>query len=49
MQFVEDEKHAIFDCPVYNTCRFKYPGLFNLSENNLRFFKILRSRIYIPV
>ena len=33
---MEDEEHVIFGCPEYNTCRFKYPELFNLSENNLK-------------
>ena len=33
--------HAIFDCPEYNTCRLKYPELFNLTENNLRVFLIM--------
>ena len=32
---MEDEEHVIFDCPKYNTCRLKYPELFNLTENNL--------------
>ena len=33
---VEDEEHVIFCCPEYNTCRIKYPELFNLSENNIK-------------
>ena len=28
-------KHVVFGCPEYNTCRLKYPELFNLSENNI--------------
>ena len=33
---MEDEEHAIFDCPKYNTCRLQYPELFNLSGNNIK-------------
>ena len=33
-----EEEHAIFGCPEYNTCRLKYPELFNLSENNLKIY-----------
>ena len=33
---MEDEEHAIYDCPKYNTCRLKYPELFNLSDNNVK-------------
>ena len=25
---MEDEEHAIFGCPEYNTCRLKYPSIF---------------------
>ena len=32
---MEDEEHVILGCPEYNTCRLKYPELFNFSENNL--------------
>ena len=35
---MEDEEHVIFGCPEYNTCRLKYPELFNLSENNIQDF-----------
>ena len=34
---MEDEEHVIFGCPEYNTCRLKYPKLFNLSDNNVNF------------
>ena len=34
---MEDEEHAIFGCPEYKTCRLKYPELFNLSENNIKY------------
>ena len=27
---MEDEEHVIFGSPEYNTCRTKYPELFNL-------------------
>ena len=33
---MEDEEHAIFGCPEYNTCRLKYPELFNISDNNIK-------------
>ena len=33
---MEDEEHVIFGCPEYNTCRLKYPELFNLSEHNIK-------------
>ena len=33
---MEDEEHVTFGCPEYNTCRLKYPALFNLSENNIK-------------
>ena len=33
---MEDEEHAIFGCPEYNTCRLKYPELFNLSDNDIK-------------
>ena len=33
---MEDEYHVIFGCPEYNTCRLKYPELFNDSENNIK-------------
>ena len=33
---MEDEEHAIFGCPEYETCRLKYPELFNISENNIK-------------
>ena len=33
---MEDEEHVIFGCPEYNTCRIKYPELFNLSGNNMK-------------
>ena len=33
---MEDEGHVIFGCPEYNTCRLKYPELFNDSENNIK-------------
>ena len=32
---LEDEEHVIFGCPEYNTCRLKFPELFNLSDNNI--------------
>ena len=28
---MEDEEHVIFGCPKYETCRLKYPKLFNGS------------------
>ena len=37
---MEDEEHVIFGCPEYNTCRLKYPELFNLSEKILDLFNI---------
>ena len=33
---MEDEEHVIFGCPEYNTCRLKYPELFNISDNNIK-------------
>ena len=30
------KEHVIFCCPEYNTCRLKYPELFNLSDNNIK-------------
>ena len=33
---MEDEEHVIFGCPEYETCRLKYPELFNGSENNIK-------------
>ena len=33
---MEDEDYVIFGCPEYNTCRLKYPELFNLSEHNIK-------------
>ena len=33
---MEDEEHVIFGCPGYNTCRTKYPELFNLSGNYMK-------------
>ena len=34
---MEDEEHVIFGCPEYNTCRLKYPKLFNGSESNIKY------------
>ena len=33
---MDDEEHAILGCPEYETCRLKYPEIFNGSENNIK-------------
>ena len=43
---MEDVEHVIFGCPEYETCRLKYPELFNGSENN---FIALSPGILVPV
>ena len=50
---MEDEEHAIFDCPEYNTCRLKYPEVFNLTlmlrNLHLIYFGILEISVLTPV
>ena len=37
INIIEDEEHAVFECPEFDTSRQKYYEIFSLTEINLKY------------